>query len=133
MAAARSLARNGAEVRGLEVLAEGLEAHWSSEPAALYLELGGEIDAAQALQRGEAWLASHPSDATLLHALGLLCQRRSLWGKARNYLEAAVAIRPDILTHLALAELLESLGESTAALPHLRAAALAARTGAATP
>ena len=123
LAATRALAGAGSRERALELLAEGLQAQWSSELAARYLELGGEADAAQALQRGEAWLATRPADATLLHALGLLCKRRSLWGKARNYLEAAVAIRPSATTHLSLAELLESLGESSAALPHLRAAA----------
>jgi HemY protein len=127
-ATARALARADSLGRALELLSEGLPAQWSSELAALYLELGDESEAAQALQLGEAWLAQHPADATLLHALGLLCRRRSLWGKARNYLEAAVAIRPSTTTHLSLAELLESLGEGDAALPHLRAAAgLAAR------
>ncbi len=123
MAASRALALAGERARALEWLAEGLQSQWSGELAALYLDLGGELEAAQVLQRGEAWLAAHPADATLLHALGLLCRRRSLWGKARNYLEAAVAIQPSAVTHLSLAELLESLGESTAALPHLRAAA----------
>ncbi len=128
-AATRALARAGTRERALGLLAEGLQAQWSSDLAALYLELGGEMDAAQALQRGETWLAARPADATLLHALGLLCRRRSLWGKARNYLEAAVAIRPSAMTHLSLAELLESLGEADAALPHLRAAAGFAATG----
>jgi HemY protein len=123
VAATRALSRAGSRDRALEVLEDGLNAHWSSELAALYLELGGEVDAGQSLQRGETWLAANPTDATLLHALGLLCRRRSLWGKARNYLEAAVAIRPSAKTHLSLAELLESLGEGNAALPHLRAAA----------
>jgi len=122
-AAARALTRVGNHERALACLDQALAAQWSSELAALHLEIGGEAQGAQALQRGEAWLAAHPSDAGLLHALGLLCRRRSLWGKARNYLEAAVAIHPCALTHLSLAELLESLGESTAALPHLRAAA----------
>ena len=122
-AVTRALARAGTSERALQLLADGLQAQWSSELAALYLGLGGELDAAQALQRGEAWLAAHPADATLLHALGLLCKRHSLWGKARNYLEAAVAIRPSTTTHLSLAELLEGLGEGDAALPHLRAAA----------
>jgi HemY protein len=122
-AAARALVRTGNLERALACLDEALAAQWSSELAALHLEIGGEMQGAQALQRGEAWLAAHPSDAGLLHALGLLCRRRSLWGKARNYLEAAVAIHPCALTHLSLAELLESLGETTAALPYLRAAA----------
>lgn len=123
IAAARALDRAGSRDRALELLAGALQAQWSGGSAALYLELGGEADPAQALQRGETWLAAHPTDAMLLNALGTLCQRRGLWGKARNYLEAAVAIHPCAKTHLSLAELLESLGEGDAALPHLRAAA----------
>jgi uncharacterized protein HemY len=77
-----------------------------------------------------SWLAAHPADGELLHALGQLCRRRGLWGKARNYLEAAVAVEASVRAHLGLAELLESLGDNAAALPHLRAAA---RLAAATP
>ena len=123
MAAARAMARAGERARALEWLADALDAQWSSALAALYLDLGNDTEGAQSLQRGEAWLARHPADATLLGALGVLCRRRSLWGKARNYLEAAVAIEPTAQAHLSLAELLESLGEHSAALPHLRAAA----------
>jgi len=122
-AVARALGNADGRDRALELLAEGLQAQWSSDLAALYLGMSGDADAAQTLQRGEQWLAARPADATLLHALGLLCRRRSLWGKARNYLDAAAAIRPSATTHLSLAELLESLGEHDAALPHLRAAA----------
>ncbi len=123
MAAARALARADALETALTWLGDALANQWSSELAVLYLELGDDGDAAQSLQRGEAWLRQHPTDAALLSALGILCRRRSLWGKARNYLEAAVAIAPTAHAHLNLAELLETLGEHAAALPHLRAAA----------
>ncbi|MBU3694772.1 MAG: heme biosynthesis protein HemY [Rhodocyclaceae bacterium] len=123
MAAARALAKAGERPAALACLGGALDAQWSSEVAALHLEIAGETEGAQALQRGEDWLVTHPADGGLLHALGQLCRRRGLWGKARNYLEAAVAVEASARTHLALAELLESLGEHAAALPHLRAAA----------
>lgn len=123
MAAARALAAAGEPTQAVACLDQALAVQWSGEVAALHLEIAGAVEGPQALQRGEAWLAAHPADAGLLHALGLLCRRRSLWGKARNYLEAAAAIQPCARTHLSLAELLESLGEGDAALPHLRAAA----------
>lgn len=122
-AAARALLRCGMRDEALKCLAEALSAQWHSELATLHLEIAGGTDGSQALQQGEAWLAAHPEDAGLLLALGLLCRRRSLWGKARNYLEAAVAIQPNAVTHLSLAELLENLGDGDAARPHLRAAA----------
>ena len=123
MAAARAMARAGARETALVWLADALETQWSSELAELYLELGDDSESSQSLQRGEGWLRQQPTDAVLLRALGELCRRRSLWGKARNYLEAAVAIEATAQGHLSLAELLESLGEDAAALPHLRAAA----------
>jgi HemY protein len=129
VAAARAQAEAGERDAALATLDAALAAQWSSEVAALHLDLTGEAEGAQALQRGEAWLAAHPSDCGLLYALGQLCRRRGLWGKARNYLEAAVAVEGSARAHLGLAELLESLGENAAALPHLRAAArLAADT-----
>jgi len=123
MAAAKALAATGQRDAALACLDAALAAQWSSEAAALHLEIAGEAEGAKALQRGESWLVAHPSDGSLLHALGQLCRRRGLWGKARNYLEAAVAVESSVRAHLGLAELLESLGENAAALPHLRAAA----------
>lgn len=123
MAAARALTRAGRRDNALACLDAVLEAQWSSEAAALHLEIAGEAEGAKALQRGESWLAAHPSDGSLLHALGQLCLRRGLWGKARNYLEAAVAVEASVRAHLGLAELLERLGDNAAAVPHLRAAA----------
>jgi HemY protein len=49
-------------------------------------------DATAQLETAERWLASHAQDATLLYALGMLCERESLWGKAQTYLEASLAL-----------------------------------------
>jgi len=129
MAAARALVRVGQRDAALACLDAALEVQWSSDAAALHLEIAGETEGAKALQRGESWLAAHPSDGALLHALGELCRRRGLWGKARNYLEAAVAVEASVRAHLGLADLLEGLGDNAAALPHLRAAARLAAEG----
>lgn len=123
MAAARALVRVGQRDAALACLDAALEVLWSSDTAALHLEIAGETEGAKALQRGESWLAARPSDGALLYALGELCRRRGLWGKARNYLEAAVAVEASVRAHLGLADLLEGLGDNAAALPHLRAAA----------
>ena len=45
-------------------------------------------------------------------------------GKARSYLEAALAIAPSRVAHVELAQLLEQLGESALAARHFRAAAV---------
>ncbi|MBY0346149.1 MAG: hypothetical protein K2P98_04705, partial [Neisseriaceae bacterium] len=53
----------------------------------------------------EQWLAKHPTDAGLLLLLGRLNLVQQLWAKAQSYLEAAVAIAPDLVTHSSLIEL----------------------------
>jgi HemY protein len=56
----------------------------------------------------------------LLKTLGKLCARQSLWGKARSYLEASLAVEPTQAAHIALAQLLEILGKRDEALTHYR-------------
>ncbi len=55
----------------------------------------------------EGWLKDHPHNAHLLLALGKMCLTRSLWGKAKGYLEASVAISPMPENYLMLARLIE--------------------------
>ena len=53
-------------------------------------------------------------------ALGRLALRNSLWGKAREYLEASYASRRDIQTCAELVRLLEHLGDHAASQAMLR-------------
>lgn len=71
-------------------------------------------DPARQLATAEQWVSEHPHDATLLLALGRLALRNSLWGKARTYLEASFASRPDIQTCAELVRLLEHMGDDVA-------------------
>jgi HemY protein len=57
----------------------------------------------------------------LLLALGRLCARQQLWGKAQSYLEASVALEPTYAAHLELAQLHERLEHADAARAHHRA------------
>jgi len=79
------------------------------------------------LIQGEKWLQKHRDDADLLLALGLICQRLSFWGKARDYLSAAVALQPLTQTYIALAEVLERVGDSSASAEIYRRGLLAAQ------
>jgi len=72
------------------------------------------------LDRAETWLRKKPEDAELLAACGKLCLRADLIGKARSYLEASIARRPNSEHSLLLAELLEQLGERDRAREVLR-------------
>jgi len=62
-----------------------------------------------------------------LLALGLICQRLSFWGKARDYLTEAVALRPSTQAFIALAEVLEKAGDSSASADIYRRGLLAAQ------
>ena len=74
------------------------------------------------LERAEAWLRKRPEDPELLGACARLCLRAELFGKARSYLEASLARRPNAENSLILADLLEQVGEPERAAQSLRQA-----------
>ena len=79
-------------------------------------------DASRQLETAERWLAAHSHDATLLYALGRLCERAQLWGKAQTYYEASLALDDDWRAHVALGEMLARLGTADEANAQLAAA-----------
>ena len=68
-------------------------------------------DPHQQLNRAEAWLKKHPQDPELLLALGRLCLRSQLWGKARDYFQKSLEHRPTPETCAELGRLAANLGE----------------------
>lgn len=125
-AAARKFMETGEH--GLAVLAvtQALEHEWDDSLTRLFGDpaLHGDADGAvlRGIQRAEGWLAEHPRDASLLLALSRLCFAEKLWGKARSYAEASLAIAPSALAHLELAELAERDGNHEEATRHIRQA-----------
>ena len=110
LARARALMRNGAHELAEQNLRRRLGAQWSSDLAGAYGEL--ELrDLPAAIRHAEGWLAEHPQDGALLLALGRLCRRAKLWGKARSYLESALGLAESRAAWLELAELLDELNE----------------------
>ena len=103
---ARQLLQLQADGEAENVLRQYLSKNWHESTIALYSELDVKIDTKK-LETVEAWLKQHPSNAYLLLALGKMCTSLSLWGKARNYLEASIAISPMPENYLRLARLLE--------------------------
>lgn len=87
---------------------------WSEDLVNLYGQLA-VADPAAHLKRIEAWLKERPEDPALLLAAGRACVRHQLWGKARSYLEASLAIRPAPETYRALGQLMARVGEAQAA------------------
>lgn len=89
-----------------QVLRMYLNKNWEESSIILYSKLDVMVDNKQ-LEMTESWLKDHQHNAWLLLALGNMCVSRSLWGKARNYLEASIAISPMPANYLKLARLLE--------------------------
>lgn len=120
-AAARSFLQLGGDREAADILARSLERRWDPSLLPLYAECRAP-DATRQLETAERWLVSHNDDATLLYALGRLCERQQLWGKAQTYLEASLALDNHWRAHVALGEMLSQLGRHDEANAHLAAA-----------
>ncbi len=73
------------------------------------------------LEMVESWLDDHQQNPHLLLALGKMCTSLSLWGKAKSYLEASLAVNPIPQNFLRLARLLEEhMAEPAAAQEYYR-------------
>lgn len=103
-----------------EVIERCLDVDWDSRLVTLYGECSGP-DTLRQIERAERWLKDHREDAALLLALGRLCARQQLWGKAQNYLEASIAVEPTYVAHLELARLHEHLERPEVAALQYRA------------
>jgi len=121
LAGARSFMSLGGDREAAEILARSLERHWDPQLALAYAECRVP-DGTRQLERAEPWLQQHSGDATLLHALGRLCERQQLWGKAQTYYEASLALDDGWRARVALGEMLARLGRHDAANAHLAAA-----------
>ena len=115
---------------GRSILEQALAEEWTPQLVRLYGELPRGLDAAARaeearirIERGERWLAERNRDAGLLAALGRLCAEAELWGKARNFLEAALSFEETRSAHLELARLAEKMGDAQDAQRHFRRAA----------
>lgn len=92
------------------VIEHSLDAEWDPALLQMYVECLPR-DARRYLERAEGWLKQHPGDPQLLLALGELCMHQELWGKARSYLEASLAVEPSHSAYVQLGRLLERIGK----------------------
>lgn len=126
---ARTVARGLIDARLMEeaqtLIETAIEHEWDSALAAQYADCVATNDRviARQLEQAERWLAEHPGDAGVLLALGRLCARQHLWGKAQNLLEQAAAAAPSRAVWLELARLMERSGQGDAAHRYFRLAA----------
>ena len=100
----------GESDRAEQLLRKILKSEWDDGLVRRFGLLKGSDPVAQ-LETAESWLKAHGDSAELQLALGRLCQRNELWGKARDYFEAAVAIEPRAEIYGELARLTAQLGD----------------------
>lgn len=104
------------------IVEETMDEEWNPDLLDAYVECRGG-DVLGRIARAEGWLRQHPRDARLLLALGQLCYRQQLWGKAQSYLEASLALEATCDAHVELAGLFDRLERAEEANRHYRAAA----------
>ncbi len=109
-AAAQCFIALGGVSEAHEIIEQSLEVTWNPALLALYVECLPR-DARRHLERAESWLQQHPGDPVLLLALGQLCMQQALWGKARSYLEASLAVEPTHSAYVEFGKLLEQMGQ----------------------
>jgi HemY protein len=96
-----------------QIVVKAINQKWNPRLVDFYGRLESADGNAQ-LATAEKWLQEYGSSDVLLLALGRICKRLRLWGKAQSYLEASIGIKPTAEACLELAELLGSgeVGES---------------------
>jgi HemY protein len=109
-AAAQCLIGLGGREEAQRIIEDSLDYAWDASLLPLYVEAIPR-SGRRHLEQAERWLGDHPSEPLLLLALGQLCVQQELWGKARSYLEASLAIEPSHTACLQLAALLERTGK----------------------
>ena len=89
-------------------LEKALKKRWESETLLHY----GKLETGLALKQllaAEQWQRSRPNDAALLLTLARLSLRCELWGKAREYYEARLAMQADAEAFVEYAGLMRGL------------------------
>ena len=96
------------------LLREVLKQQWDAALVRLYGQVKGSDNSKQ-LAFAERLLKTHARDPGLLLAVGRLCRRHSLWGKAKSCLQESLEIQPTPEAYQELATLLEQQGDHGAA------------------
>lgn len=119
LTAARFFLALGGTGHARQIIEDSLAKNWDSDLVELYGQCADK-DVVKQIERAEAWLKDHPRDPYLLLALGRLCTRQELWGKAQSYVEASLSVESTRAAHLTLAQLLEKMNKMDEACVHYR-------------
>jgi HemY protein len=86
-------------------------------------------DARSQIERAERWTRDHSTEPSVFYALGALCARQRLWGKAQAALRDALERSPDArlatAIHFELGRVFEEINEPERSREQFRAAATA--------
>lgn len=105
----------GAYNEAEQVLRYTLKKQWDINLVRLYgLTLSTEIS--KQIATAESWLQAHLAEPALLLTLARLCLANKLWGKARSYLDASLALEANADAYAELGRLLGFLGEQQKSL-----------------
>ncbi len=105
----------GAETEVEALIRTVLKDGWHSKLVALYGALQ-HVDAKRQLNQLEHWRETHADDSELERALGRVCLRSELWGKAKGHFLRSLELSPLAETYVELARLLAQLGEKDKSL-----------------
>lgn len=98
-----------------KTVSKALNTEWNDDLAGLYGEIES-TDASAQLEQAEKWSADNSESVALLLSLGNLSYRRSLWGKAKEYVVKSIGIKPTQDAFFALGKTLEAMDDNDAAL-----------------
>ncbi len=92
-----------------------LKKNWDEKIVALYSQIDIET-IGKNYNQIESLAEEHGSNPTLLLALGKICIKNKLWGKARSYFESSIGVMPSVEAYNELGLLLEDMGEQNGAM-----------------
>ena len=93
------------------IVNSALKRHWDEDLLDCYANLT-EMDASKQLAQVEKWLKKRGESPALLQVAAKLCMRAKLWGKARSYIEASLAIEATPERYQLHGELMQQLGDT---------------------
>ena len=128
--AASAFMKIGQQIEAAAIIESALAAQWDARLLRAYRQCAapeGSATLLKQIEHCEHWLRERPNDTEIALALGVLCFRQKLWGKAQRHLEQSLsggdhAVRQE--AHLRLAQLHEALNQTEAAAEHYRRCAL---------
>jgi HemY protein len=128
--AANAFIKIGQQIEASSILEAALTKTWDSRLLRAYRQVAapaGSSTLLKQIEHCEHWLKERPNDTEISLALGVLCLKQKLWGKAQRHLEQSLS-GSDLSTrqeaHLRLAQLHEELNQPEAAADHYRQCAV---------